>query len=84
MSWFRQEEISIGIAALLVVSRQTVISIELEKYDPRLPLAFKIADVLDKSIVSIFEPVKVQKYRRWISVLIKPHTKPQPVPANIR
>lgn len=36
------------------VSRQSVISIELGKYDPSLPLAFKIADVLNKSIEDIF------------------------------
>lgn len=42
------------LAGLLGVSRQTVISIELGKYDPSLPLAFKIARVLNKSVESIF------------------------------
>lgn len=36
------------------VSRQSVISIELGKYDPSLPLAFKIAHVLNKPIEDIF------------------------------
>jgi putative transcriptional regulator len=41
-------------ANLLGVSRQTVISIESEKYDPSLPLAFKIAEVLNQSLDDIF------------------------------
>ncbi len=41
-------------ADLLGVSRQTVISIELEKYDPSLPLAFKISRILNKPIENIF------------------------------
>jgi putative transcriptional regulator len=36
-------------------SRQTVNSIETGKYDPSLPLAFKIARLFDKSIEEIFE-----------------------------
>lgn len=42
------------LADLLGVSRQTVISIELGKYDPSLPLAFKISRFLDKPIENIF------------------------------
>jgi putative transcriptional regulator len=42
------------LANLLEVSRQTVISIESEKYDPSLPLAFKIAEVLNQSLDDIF------------------------------
>lgn len=42
------------LAALLDVSRQTVISIELGKYDPSLPLAFKIAETLCQPIEKIF------------------------------
>ena len=41
-------------AKLLGVSRQTVISIEKEKYDPSLPLAFKIADVFGQRLEEIF------------------------------
>ena len=38
------------------VSRQTVNAIEREKYDPSLPLAFKIAATFEKSIEEIFFP----------------------------
>ena len=40
----------------LKVSRQTVNSIETGKYDPSLPLAFRIAHVFDRPIEAIFEP----------------------------
>ena len=43
------------LAEQLDVSRQTVNAIENEKYDPSLPLAFKIAQVFDLSIEEIFE-----------------------------
>ena len=39
----------------LGISRQSVHSIEAGKYDPSLPLAFRIADVLGISLVKIFE-----------------------------
>ncbi|WP_213949257.1 helix-turn-helix transcriptional regulator [Luteibacter sp. dw_328] len=40
----------------LDVSRQTVNAIETGKYDPSLPLAFKIAALFALSIESIFTP----------------------------
>jgi len=40
----------------LGVSRQTVNAIETGKYDPSLPLAFRIAKLFRKSIESIFDP----------------------------
>lgn len=40
----------------LGVSRQTVISIENGRYDPSLPLAFRIARVLGEPIEAIFDP----------------------------
>ena len=43
------------LAEQLDVSRQTVNAIENEKYDPSLPLAFKIAQVFDLTIEEIFE-----------------------------
>ena len=43
------------LAEHLDVSRQTVNAIENEKYDPSLPLAFKIAQVFDLTIEDIFE-----------------------------
>jgi putative transcriptional regulator len=44
------------LAERLGVSRQTVNSIEQEKYDPSLPLAFKIARLFGKPIEHIFQP----------------------------
>ncbi|MEO5831727.1 MAG: helix-turn-helix transcriptional regulator [Rhodanobacter sp.] len=46
------------LAEHLDVSRQTVNAIETGKYDPSLPLAFKIARLFSQSIESIFEPGK--------------------------
>jgi putative transcriptional regulator len=43
------------LAEQLDVSRQTVNAIENEKYDPSLPLAFKIAEVFALTIEEIFE-----------------------------
>jgi len=43
------------LAELLDVSRQTVISIENGRYDPSLPLAFKIARIFEQPIEAIFE-----------------------------
>jgi len=43
------------LAERLDVSRQTVNAIETGKYDPSLPLAFKIARLFSLSIESIFE-----------------------------
>ena len=43
------------LAEALEVSRQTVNAIETGKYDPSLPLAFKIARVFEKQIEEIFE-----------------------------
>ena len=42
------------LAAALGVSRQTVNALETGRYDPSLPLAFKIARVFERSIESIF------------------------------
>ena len=43
------------LADKLDVSRQTVNAIETEKYDPSLPLAFKVARLFKTSIEGIFE-----------------------------
>ena len=40
----------------LEVSRQTVNSIETGKYDPSLPLAFRIAALFERPIEAIFDP----------------------------
>ena len=44
------------LAERLAVSRQTVNAIETEKYDPSLPLAFRVARLFGKRIEEIFEP----------------------------
>ncbi len=47
--WTQQD-----LARRLEVSRQSVNAIETGKYDPSLPLAFRIADVFDSPIEQIF------------------------------
>ncbi len=44
------------LAARLDVSRQTVNALESGKYDPSLPLAFRIADLFELKIEQIFRP----------------------------
>ena len=44
------------LAELLGVSRQTINAIETGKYDPSLPLAFKIAKLVGQPIEDIFDP----------------------------
>ena len=48
-NWSQQE-----LANRLDVSRQSVNAIETGRYDPSLPLAFKIADVFELPIEEIF------------------------------
>jgi putative transcriptional regulator len=43
------------LAERLGVSRQTINAIETEKYDPSLPLAFKIARLFGRKIEEIFD-----------------------------
>ena len=42
------------LADRLDVSRQTINALEIEKYDPSLPLAYKIARLFSASIEEIF------------------------------
>jgi putative transcriptional regulator len=44
------------LAEKLGVSRQTVNAIETGKYDPSLPLAFKIAKLFRSRIEDVFDP----------------------------
>ncbi len=44
------------LAEKVGVSRQTIIAIEKGKYDPSLPLAFKLASSLQVTIEDIFIP----------------------------
>ena len=48
-NWSQKE-----LAEKLDVSRQSVNAIETGKYDPSLPLAFRIADVFDLPIEQVF------------------------------
>jgi putative transcriptional regulator len=48
--WSQQE-----LADQLEVSRQSVNAIETGRYDPSLPLAFRIADVFGMTIEDIFQ-----------------------------
>ena len=49
-SWSQAE-----LGERLRVSRQTVNAIETERYDPSLPLAFKIARVFKRRIEDVFD-----------------------------
>ncbi|MFT4216588.1 MAG: helix-turn-helix transcriptional regulator [Micropruina sp.] len=51
MGWSQQR-----LAEELGVSRQTVISIERGRFDPSLPLAFRIAAAFDCRIEDVFTP----------------------------
>jgi putative transcriptional regulator len=44
------------LAEKLGVSRQTVNAIETERYDPSLPLAFKLAQLFKMRVEEVFEP----------------------------
>lgn len=48
------------LAERLGVSRQTINAIEIGKYDPSLPLAFKIAQLFSHPIEQIFFPDEQQ------------------------
>ena len=48
--WSQQD-----LAERLKVSRQSVNAIETGKYDPSLPLAFRIADIFELTIEEIFQ-----------------------------
>jgi len=45
-----------ALADLLGVSRQTVNALETGRYDPSLPLAFKIARLFGETIEDVFDP----------------------------
>jgi putative transcriptional regulator len=42
------------LAALIGVSRQAIVAVENGKYDPALPLAFRIARAFEKSVEEVF------------------------------
>lgn len=45
-----------ALAERLDVSRQTVVALETGKYDPSLPLAFRISRLFEKPIEALFTP----------------------------
>ena len=45
----------------LDVSRQTINAIETGKYDPSLPLAFKLARLFDRAIEDIFQDGEIDE-----------------------
>ncbi|HEX7046311.1 MAG TPA: helix-turn-helix transcriptional regulator [Gammaproteobacteria bacterium] len=49
--WTQQD-----LADRIEVSRQTVNAIEKGKYDPSLPVAFRIAQIFDCRIEDVFQP----------------------------
>jgi Predicted transcriptional regulators len=44
------------LAERLEVSRQTIVALETGKYDPSLPLAFRISRLFEKPIEGLFTP----------------------------
>ena len=50
-----------ALADQLGVSRQTVNALETGKYDPSLPLAFKIARLFEQPIESVFDDASVSE-----------------------
>ena len=45
-----------ALAEHLEVSRQTIVALETGKYDPSLPLAFRISRLFEKPIERLFTP----------------------------
>ncbi len=57
-----EKEISqADLAHIAGVSRQTINAIEKEKYDPSLPLAFRLASIFELKIEELFFPDDHQK-----------------------
>lgn len=56
-NWSQEE-----LAERLGVSRQTINAIEREKYDPSLPLAFKLAQLFSLAIEEIFSLVRPTRF----------------------
>jgi putative transcriptional regulator len=52
------------LADRLDVSRQTINAIETEKYDPSLPLAFKLARLFGQPIEQLFEDPDAAPHRK--------------------
>ena len=46
------------LAERLSVSRRTIVALETGRYDPSLPLAFRISHLFDKPIEDLFVPAR--------------------------
>ncbi len=53
-----------ALAGRLGVSRQTIVALETGKYDPSLPLAFRISHVFEQSIEQLFHPADAPETTR--------------------
>ena len=53
----------VELAERLGVSRLTIISIEKERFDPSLPLAFRLAEIFETTIEALFIPDAVTSGR---------------------
>lgn len=51
----KQNFTQVDLAKAVNVSSRTIISMEAQKYNPTLELAFKIANVLDTTVLELFE-----------------------------
>lgn len=47
-----------ALGVLAGVSRRTIISIENDRFDPSLPLAFRLADIFGFHIEDVFQPTR--------------------------
>ena len=55
--WSQQE-----VASRLGVSRQTIVSLENNRYSPSLRLAFEISELFEKDINEVFQYTKGDKF----------------------
>ncbi len=69
--WSQQQ-----LAEYLGVSRQTINAIEKQRYDPSLPLAFKIAKLFNRSIEAIFKDEESFDYENDVINNVVPLIRP--------
>lgn len=53
-----------ALAEHLAVSRQTVVALETGKYDPSLPLAFRLSQLFEMPIEGLFIPPSIREATR--------------------
>ena len=52
--WAEEDWTQAQLATLIGVSRQAIVAVENGKYEPALPLAFKIARAFEKNVEEVF------------------------------